>query len=91
MSYSRFINSPWYTYPSEVDGKNVIVCIRGNGFDTYFWEAGQTYEDFIAETAASMLHDDFYEADLQELKDILQRNMEDIKKELSSEPQQPQA
>lgn len=82
MSYSRFSDSSWYIYPTTHDGQPEIVCMRASGFDTYFWERGISYDQFVAEVAASMRHDEFYYADLAELKEILLKNIEDIKKEL---------
>ena len=84
MSYSRFLDSNWYTYPTIHEGQPEIVCIRANGFDTYFWEKDVSYEEFIEDVGASMRRDEFYESDLEELKKILSDNMEDIKKELGS-------
>ena len=83
MSYSRFLDSNWYIYPTIHDGQPEIVCIRANGFDTYFWEKSVSYDEFVAEVAATMRHDENYDADLAELKEILLKNIEDIQMELN--------
>lgn len=88
MSYSRLIESNWYCYPqlsANAQSKPAVVCIRGNGFDTYFWEAGTPMEEFIEEVAATMKHDEFYEADLCELKKILEDHYDEILKDFKPE------
>ena len=83
MAYSRFFDSRWYVYPTKSeDGKTIVVCIRADGFDTYFWESDVAYEDFIKEVTAQMRKDNWYDADLAELKEILQRNIGSIKEDL---------
>lgn len=83
MSYSRFSDSDWYIYPTTHEGQPEIVCIRAAGFDAYFWSGDVSYDEFVAEVAATMRHDEHYDADLAELKEILLKNIEDIKKELN--------
>ena len=83
MSYSRLIESSWYCYPTELEGgKHAVCCIRGNGFDTYFWTGEQSKTEFLKEVGETMQHDEFWKSDLLELEKILDENREDISSEL---------
>ncbi len=74
MSYSRWIDSKWYIFPS-VD-KRIETWRAGDSF--LFWLPSESYQDFLKKAESILQHDDEYEEDFEELKEILEENMDDI-------------
>jgi len=75
MSYSRWLCSNWYIFPS------VAKCIEvwRASDDTLQWMPNESYEDFLKKAESTLRHDDSYAADFLEMKEILEENMDDIK------------
>jgi hypothetical protein len=74
MSYSRWICSKWYIFPSV--SKRIEVWRAGDDF--LAWEPNEKYEDFLQKAANTLNHDEDYTADFLEMKEILEENMDDI-------------
>ena len=77
MSYCRWIESKWYVYPST-DGP--IVIWRA-GESPVYWRDG-SLDEILAKVGAAVEHDGEFDSDMEDLREILQENMEDIQKYL---------
>jgi len=79
MSYSRWSNSDWYVYPTSRPGKDkevIVECWLARG-PQFTWEpVYETLEVFMSEVEA---HEEVSEDQAKELRDILQRNEEDVR------------
>ena len=69
MSYSRFMDSNWYSYPSD---SKVIECILCGG-ESFQWHPNESFESFLNKVGKHCSADE-----LAELKEILLKNMQDI-------------
>ena len=74
MSYSRWIDSKWYIFPSVE--KKIEAWRAGDSF--LCWLPSESYQDFLKKAESTLQHDDEYEEDFKELKEILEENMDDI-------------
>lgn len=76
MSYSRWINSKWYIFPST--SKCIEVWRAGD--ECLNWQPTETYEQFLDKAANTLLHDKYYTEDFMTMKKILEKNIDDINK-----------
>lgn len=74
MSYSRWCCSKWYIFPSVE--KKIETWRAGDDF--LCWLPSESFEDFLKKAEKTLQHDDEYEEDFNELKEILEENMDDI-------------
>ena len=76
MSYSRWLESKWYIFPCT---DNTIVIWRAGEGDIR-WKKNETYEEIMERVKSTIQKDAEYDDDIQELKEILEENREDIEK-----------
>lgn len=74
MSYSRWVCSKWYIFPSVK--KKIEAWRAGDRF--LCWLPNESYQDFLKKAEKSLQHDEEYEKDFEELKAILEKNMDEI-------------
>lgn len=76
MSYSRWLESNWYVFPSTA---GTVEAWRAGDTLLQWCTEQQTLEEFLAYAAVTITQDEQSEQDLLELRRILESNMEDIK------------
>jgi len=77
MSYSRWLDSNWYVFPSTA---GCIEAWRAGDAMLQWFPEVQSLDDFLSLARASIRQDEFFETDILDLKRILEDNMDDIKK-----------
>ena len=74
MSYSRFLESQWYSYPTAIGC--IEVWHAGDLDKDLHWSQEKTLEQFLAYVKEQL--PDVSDEDMEELKDILEANTQDI-------------
>lgn len=80
MSYSRWLESTWYVYPCTVAGRKCVECLRAGDWHNHQprWTMDETLDEFLARAKSLLSQDEALEEDMEELKSILESNLEDI-------------